>query len=214
MQIYLFSAGNVFRWISHLISKTYVIGWLSRDVLHILWIAASTILQCSRHLLPQKAACDSGFCHTTLGTQTKNFGPHVCWNLTVSLYAGTLLQLHSPILRYLGCFSYTTVSEGQCVHILRHSDKTVYGTTWQYLAGTVSCGNNRIPKHTTLNAYTLLEAKIPRHQELKSGVQQRNTDIVGWYEQSCAKSSFFIFSSGEINWERKQKGKNKTYNIG
>ena len=100
-------------------------------------------------------------------------------HLTVSLYTGTLPQLHSPILRYLGCFSYTTVSEGQCVHILRHSDKTVYGTTWQYLAGTVSCGNNRIPKHTTLNAYTLLQAKIPRHQELKSGVQQRNTDIVG-----------------------------------
>lgn len=47
--------------------------------------------------------------------------------------------------------------------------------------------------------------KIPRHRELKSGVQQRNTDIVGWYEQSCAKSSFFAFSSGEINWETKQK---------
>jgi len=97
-------------------------------------------------------------------------------------------------------------------HILRHSDKTVYGTTWQYLAGTVSCGNNRIAKHTTLNAYGLLQAKIPRHQELKTGVQQRNTDIIGRYEQSCAKSSFFAFSSGEINWERKQKGKKEDIN--
>lgn len=102
MQSYLFSAGNIFRWISHLISKTYVIGWLSRDVLYILWILASTTLQCSRDLLPQRAASDSGFCHTTLGTQTKNFGPRVCWNLDFGSSSpdSVPLRRNSPIAAF------------------------------------------------------------------------------------------------------------------